>query len=172
MPGGFWHFARPWEGPLRVLTLNKREGRTSCVKFVTVGQRLSAFTVAGRGAAGARIGNMARRCGRATSRFDELHKISIRMTATAAFFFGLCLAFPPAAEAGLYTASDQIVLLSEQNVGSVLINSSAAMVVEFYASWCGHCIAFSPTYKKLAGDIKGWYGSAACVKHYYCDFHT
>ncbi|KAM4739450.1 sulfhydryl oxidase 1 [Anableps anableps] len=95
---------------------------------------------------------MARRCGRATSRFSEIHKISVRMTATAAFFFCLCLA----AEAGLYTASDQIVLLSEQNVGSVLINSSAAMVVEFYASWCGHCISFSPTYKKLARDIKEW----------------
>lgn len=99
---------------------------------------------------------MARRCGRATSRFDEPHKISVRMTATAAFFFGLCLAFPSAAEAGLYTASDQIVLLSEENVGSVLVNSSAAMVVEFYASWCGHCVAFSPTYKKLARDIKEW----------------
>uniref|UniRef100_A0A087XSB9 Sulfhydryl oxidase n=1 Tax=Poecilia formosa TaxID=48698 RepID=A0A087XSB9_POEFO len=88
---------------------------------------------------------MARRCGRATSRFT-----------TAAFVVCLCLAFPPAAEAGLYTASDQIVLLSEQNVGSVLVNSSAAMVVEFYASWCGHCISFSPIYKKLARDIKEW----------------
>ncbi|XP_005800617.2 sulfhydryl oxidase 1 [Xiphophorus maculatus] len=102
------------------------------------------------------MGKMARRCGRATSRFGEEHEISVSVTATAAFFFCLCLAFPPAAEAGLYTASDQIVLLSEQNVGSVLVNSSAAMVVEFYASWCGHCISFSPTYKKLARDIKEW----------------
>ncbi|MEQ2271314.1 hypothetical protein XENORESO_002504, partial [Xenotaenia resolanae] len=78
------------------------------------------------------------------------------MTATAAFFFCLCLAFPPAAEAGLYTASDQVVLLSEQNVGSVLVNSSVAMVVEFYASWCGHCMVFSPTYKKLARDTQEW----------------
>uniref|UniRef100_A0A3B3YU72 Sulfhydryl oxidase n=1 Tax=Poecilia mexicana TaxID=48701 RepID=A0A3B3YU72_9TELE len=99
---------------------------------------------------------MARRCGRATSRFSEEHEISVGMTATAAFVVCLCLAFPPAAEAGLYTASDQIVLLSEQNVGSVLVNSSAAMVVEFYASWCGHCISFSPFYKKLARDIKEW----------------
>ncbi|XP_008406134.1 sulfhydryl oxidase 1 [Poecilia reticulata] len=102
------------------------------------------------------MGKMARRCGRATSRFSEEHEISVSMTATAAFFICLCLAFPPAAEAGLYTASDQIVLLSEQNVGSVLVNSSAAMVVEFYASWCGHCISFSPIYKKLARDIKEW----------------
>ncbi|XP_014861561.1 PREDICTED: sulfhydryl oxidase 1-like [Poecilia mexicana] len=102
------------------------------------------------------MGKMARRCGRATSRFSEEHEISVGMTATAAFVVCLCLAFPPAAEAGLYTASDQIVLLSEQNVGSVLVNSSAAMVVEFYASWCGHCISFSPFYKKLARDIKEW----------------
>lgn len=129
---------------------------------MTVVQRVSQLGVAASGAAVARMGKMARRCGRATSRLGEEHEISVSMTATAAFFFCLCLAFPPAAEAGLYTASDQIVLLSEQNVGSVLVNSSAAMVVEFYASWCGHCISFSPTYKKLARDIKGGYASAAC----------
>uniref|UniRef100_A0A3Q1H023 Thioredoxin domain-containing protein n=1 Tax=Acanthochromis polyacanthus TaxID=80966 RepID=A0A3Q1H023_9TELE len=63
---------------------------------------------------------------------------------------------PSAAEAGLYTASDQILLLSPGNVEAALINSTAAMVVEFYASWCGHCIAFSPVYKSLARDIKEW----------------
>ncbi|XP_054910132.1 sulfhydryl oxidase 1 [Poeciliopsis prolifica] len=99
---------------------------------------------------------MARRCGRATSRFSDGHEVSVGVTATAALFVCWCLASPPAAEAGLYTASDQIVLLSEENVGSVLVNSSAAMVVEFYASWCGHCISFSPIYKKLARDIKEW----------------
>ncbi|XP_015254552.1 PREDICTED: sulfhydryl oxidase 1-like [Cyprinodon variegatus] len=97
---------------------------------------------------------MARRSGRATSRFIKLQEMNLRMI--AALFFFVCLAFPPAAEAGLYTASDQIVLLSQQNVGSVLVNSSAATVVEFYASWCGHCISFSPIYKKLARDIKEW----------------
>ncbi|XP_077572956.1 sulfhydryl oxidase 1 [Stigmatopora nigra] len=61
-----------------------------------------------------------------------------------------------AAEAGLYTTSDQIVAISLDNYKSVLVNSSSAIVVEFYASWCGHCIAFSPVYKRLARDIKEW----------------
>ncbi|XP_039984306.1 sulfhydryl oxidase 1 [Xiphias gladius] len=87
---------------------------------------------------------MARSLCRATSRF------------TFAVFLCFCLLFLSAAEAGLYTDSDQIVLLSPENVESVLVNSTAATVVEFYASWCGHCIAFSPVYKSLAGDIKEW----------------
>lgn len=62
---------------------------------------------------------------------------------------------PAVVEAGLYTATDQIVLVTPENAESVLINSTAAIVVEFYASWCGHCIAFSPLYKALARDIKG-----------------
>lgn len=77
-----------------------------------------------------------------------------------------CLLLPSAAEAGLYTASDQIMLLSAENAESVLINSSAAVVVEFYAPWCGHCIGFSPIYKSLARDIKGGYESAAANTYF------
>lgn len=56
----------------------------------------------------------------------------------------------------MYTAVDQIVLLNPENVDAVLFNSTAALVVEFYASWCGHCISFSSTYRGLARDIKEW----------------
>ncbi|KAJ8395449.1 hypothetical protein AAFF_G00031830 [Aldrovandia affinis] len=64
--------------------------------------------------------------------------------------------FPPAAEAGLYSPTDQIVILNPAIADSVLFNSSSAVVVEFYASWCGHCVAFSPTWKSLARDVKEW----------------
>ncbi|XP_044055233.1 sulfhydryl oxidase 1 [Siniperca chuatsi] len=99
---------------------------------------------------------MARRCGRATSRFTGEIQIYPRKIPTSAVWLCFCLLFPSAAEAGLYSASDQIILLTPENAESVLINSTAAMVVEFYASWCGHCIAFSPVYKSLARDIKEW----------------
>uniref|UniRef100_A0A3Q1AXJ7 Sulfhydryl oxidase n=2 Tax=Amphiprion ocellaris TaxID=80972 RepID=A0A3Q1AXJ7_AMPOC len=98
---------------------------------------------------------MARRGGRATSRFSQ--RTCPGKVAESAVWLSLWLLLAPsAAEAGLYTASDQILLLSPGNVEAALINSTAAMVVEFYASWCGHCIAFSPVYKSLARDIKEW----------------
>lgn len=97
--------------------------------------------------------------GRATSRCTgQIYRIK---TATSAVWLCLCLLFPSAAEAGLYSSSDQVILLTPENVESVLVNSTAAIVAEFYASWCGHCVAFSPVYKSLARDIKGWYRPAA-----------
>uniref|UniRef100_A0A8C7YY54 Sulfhydryl oxidase n=1 Tax=Oryzias sinensis TaxID=183150 RepID=A0A8C7YY54_9TELE len=93
---------------------------------------------------------MARRCSRATSQ-----QTPVRRPTAAAMLMCFCL-LPSAAQAGLYTASDQITLLTRDNVESVLVNSTAAAVVEFYASWCGHCISFSPVYKSLARDISEW----------------
>ncbi|XP_058494792.1 sulfhydryl oxidase 1 [Solea solea] len=95
---------------------------------------------------------MARRCGCATSRFTLYPRVK---EAAYAALLCFCL-FGSAAEAGLYTSSDQIVVLSPENVESVVVNSTAATVVQFYLSWCGHCIDFSPFYKSLARDIREW----------------
>lgn len=98
--------------------------------------------------------------GRATSRSaGDLSQIYRRCTSASALswlsLFLLLCPFP--CDAGLYSTSDQIILLAKNNVKSVLVNSTAAIVAEFYASWCGHCVKFSPVYKGLAMDIKGGY---------------
>ncbi|XP_029003372.1 sulfhydryl oxidase 1 [Betta splendens] len=99
---------------------------------------------------------MAQRCGRATSRFAAQTRSRLRRSAASALCLCFYLLLPSAAEAGLYTASDQIQPLTPENAGALLVNSTAAIVVEFYASWCGHCVAFAPVYKELARDIKEW----------------
>lgn len=91
--------------------------------------------------------------GRATSRSaGDLTQIYRRCGLS--LFLLLC---PFPCDAGLYTTSDQVILLTQDTVKSVLVNSTAAIVAEFYASWCGHCIRFAPVYKSLARDIKGGY---------------
>lgn len=55
----------------------------------------------------------------------------------------------------LYSSSDPLTLLDADSVRPTVLGSSSAWAVEFFASWCGHCIAFAPTWKELANDVKG-----------------
>lgn len=55
----------------------------------------------------------------------------------------------------LYSSADHIVLLENDTISSVIHNSQSAWIVEFYSSFCGHCHAFAPTWKKLARMAKG-----------------
>ncbi|KAG8517156.1 Sulfhydryl oxidase 1 [Galemys pyrenaicus] len=71
----------------------------------------------------------------------------------------LLLAVPGAGAAprsALYSASDPLTLLQADTIHSAVLGSRSAWAVEFFASWCGHCIAFAPTWKALANDVKDW----------------
>uniref|UniRef100_K9IML5 Sulfhydryl oxidase n=1 Tax=Desmodus rotundus TaxID=9430 RepID=K9IML5_DESRO len=71
----------------------------------------------------------------------------------------LLLAVPGADAArrsALYSPSDPLTLLQADTVRGAVLNSRSAWAVEFFASWCGHCIAFAPTWKALANDVKDW----------------
>lgn len=57
----------------------------------------------------------------------------------------------------LYDSNDDVISLDNSTFYSTILGSQFAWNVEFYNSWCGHCINFAPTYKKVATDTKGNY---------------
>jgi len=56
---------------------------------------------------------------------------NLRQTPTAALALGN--------QISLYNANDKVTVLTSQNFSSTVYNSSTAWLIEFYASWCGHC---------------------------------
>jgi thiol-disulfide isomerase/thioredoxin len=55
----------------------------------------------------------------------------------------------------LYNSSDPITLLSTGDFKQTVLATSNAWLIEFYSSWCGHCIDFAPAFRELANDVKG-----------------
>ena len=53
------------------------------------------------------------------------------------------------------STSDYVVSLDSSTIGSVF-DRDQAFLLEFYASWCGHCIQFSPFYKALSEVTRFW----------------
>ncbi|XP_073077608.1 sulfhydryl oxidase 2 isoform X1 [Manis javanica] len=59
--------------------------------------------------------------------------------------------------ARLYRAGEDAVwVLDSGSVRGATANSSSAWLVQFYSSWCGHCIGYAPTWRALAGDVRDW----------------
>lgn len=57
---------------------------------------------------------------------------------------------------GLYSADDDVEILTKANFRERLYEQKNAWVVEFYNSWCGFCQRFAPSWKALATDIHDW----------------
>ena len=55
----------------------------------------------------------------------------------------------------LYTAEDPLVILNATTFAGTVYGTEHSWLVEFFASWCGHCIRFSDTWKQLAVSVKG-----------------
>uniref|UniRef100_A0A8C8ZMN8 Sulfhydryl oxidase n=1 Tax=Prolemur simus TaxID=1328070 RepID=A0A8C8ZMN8_PROSS len=59
--------------------------------------------------------------------------------------------------ARLYRAGEDAVwVLDSGSVRGATANSSAAWLLQFYSSWCGHCIGYAPTWRALAADVRDW----------------
>ena len=80
------------------------------------------------------------------------------------FFLGVLSLFFPCydqfgfggSNAPLYTSNDVgITLVNHSNLTKVILDSDTAWMVEFYSSWCGHCIRFAPIFKDLGKNVDG-----------------
>lgn len=56
---------------------------------------------------------------------------------------------------GLYSTDDYVTTFDDDSFSRTVYGSSNSWMVEFYNSWCGHCVRFAPTWKAIAADIKG-----------------
>ena len=55
----------------------------------------------------------------------------------------------------LYGISDEVCVLNNRTLKSTVYGSEQVWFVQFYSSWCGHCVHFAPTWKLFAEDIRG-----------------
>ncbi|CAL4126257.1 unnamed protein product, partial [Meganyctiphanes norvegica] len=60
------------------------------------------------------------------------------------------------ASGSLYNSSDPLLILDHSNFTSTILGAENAWIIEFYNTWCGHCIHFAPTWKEFAKDIEEW----------------
>ena len=65
------------------------------------------------------------------------------------------LAFVCSVSHGLYSPSDDVVILNANNFNSKVIQSNELWFVEFFAPWCGHCKNLAPEWAKAAKALKG-----------------
>jgi len=70
----------------------------------------------------------------------------------------ICLWSPVLGEAdsaGLFSTSDAVVHLDSANFQRTVTGTDHAWFVDFYSTWCGHCVRFAPVYKAFGRDIEG-----------------
>ena len=53
----------------------------------------------------------------------------------------------------LYSKSSPVKLLAGQDFTNTVINGDGVYMVEFFASWCGHCKSLEPKYDELAKNL-------------------
>ncbi|TPX32840.1 hypothetical protein SmJEL517_g04140 [Synchytrium microbalum] len=65
------------------------------------------------------------------------------------------LLFLISSTSALYSSRDPVISVSSKTFTQEVLQSDHAVMVEFFAPWCGHCKNLAPEYKKAAEKLKG-----------------
>ncbi|GLT48242.1 hypothetical protein SLA2020_218780 [Shorea laevis] len=78
----------------------------------------------------------------------------LRSQSTLLILLSLFCVFLNSSDA-LYGPSSPVHQLTPSNFKSKVLNSNGIVLVEFFAPWCGHCQALTPTWEKVANVLNG-----------------
>jgi len=53
-------------------------------------------------------------------------------------------------ETEFYSESDSVVKVNANNFEDIVLDKEKDVIIEFFAPWCGHCLALAPHYKSVA----------------------
>ncbi len=81
-------------------------------------------------------------------------------------YFGIFGIITQTEGATLYSFNSSVVQLHATNFTQNVANSEMAWMVEFYATWCGHCQRFASYWLGLAEDVKGQFNIKGINKVY------
>lgn len=71
-------------------------------------------------------------------------------------FFIAAVLSNPAPNKGLYNEDDFVEILDKDNFDFAVGDVSKLWIIEFYASWCGHCQHFAPIVRGWSEAIRNW----------------